>query len=209
MLLRPSSFMPFCTRVSSRCVPEGVAPSLDRGDEEGQGETQGSEETNLLAPVLECLRHHRIGQHGQERAAGEGLDEGDRFSAAAKRDRASTSPPRARTMRPRRSPDPWPHHPLERVWCSIRSGLLLRWLELHINRLRTSLGLRLFLSPPGRYLRHFRRGRLSFDLWWGWSLRWHVHRCLQVAFLSLPSLRRMHPCHQSPRVEDGAILSFK
>src|SRR5215217_189600 len=137
MLLRPSSFMPFCTRVSSRCVPEGVAPSLDRGDEEGQGETQGSEETNLLAPVLECLRHHRIGQHGQERAAGEGLDEGDRFSAAAKRDRASTSPPRARTMRPRRSPDPWPHHPLERVWCSIRSGLLLRWLELHINRLRT------------------------------------------------------------------------
>src|SRR5215217_3812485 len=139
MLLRPSSFMPFCTRVSSRCVPEGVAPSLDRGDEEGQGETQGSEETNLLAPVLECLRHHRIGQHGQERAAGEGLDEGDRFSAAAKRDRASTSPPRARTMRPRRSPDPWPHHPLERVWCSIRSGLFLRWLELHINRLRTSV----------------------------------------------------------------------
>jgi hypothetical protein len=136
MLLRPSSFMPFCTRVSSRCVPEGVAPSLDRGDEEGQGETQGGEETNLLAPVLECLRHHRIGQHGQERAAGEGLDEGDRFSAAAKRDRASTSPPRARTMRPRRSPDPWPHHPLERVWCSIRSGLLLRWLELHISRLR-------------------------------------------------------------------------
>src|SRR5215218_4682080 len=136
MLLRPSSFMPFCTRVSSRCVPEGVAPSLDRGDEEGQGETQGSEETNLLAPVLECLRHHRIGQHGQERAAGEGLDEGDRFSAAAKRDRASTSPPRARTMRPRRSPDPWPHHPLERVWCSIRSGLFLRWPELHINRLR-------------------------------------------------------------------------
>src|SRR5215211_4699836 len=136
MLLRPSFFMPFCTQVSKTSIIGSVTPSLDRGDEEGQGETQGSEETNLLAPVLECLRHHRIGQHGQERAAGEGLDEGDRFSAAAKRDRASTSPPRARTMRPRRSPDPWPHHPLERVWCSIRSGLLLRWLELHINRLR-------------------------------------------------------------------------
>src|SRR5215203_1718288 len=31
------------------------------------------------------------------------------------------------------------HHPLERVWCiSIRSGLLLRWPELHITRLRSS-----------------------------------------------------------------------
>src|SRR5829696_3216155 len=39
-------------------------------------------------------------------------------------------------MRPRRSPDPSRHHPLERVWCSIRSGLLLRWIELHIRRLR-------------------------------------------------------------------------
>src|SRR5215204_4103512 len=28
------------------------------------------------------------------------------------------------------------HHPLERVWCSIRSGLLFRWPELHITRLR-------------------------------------------------------------------------
>src|SRR5215211_3596589 len=41
-------------------------------------------------------------------------------------------------MRLRRSPDPWRHHPLERVWCSIRSGLLLRWSELHISRLRRS-----------------------------------------------------------------------
>ena len=39
-------------------------------------------------------------------------------------------------MRLRRSPDPWRHHPLERVWCiSIRSWLLLRWSELHISRL--------------------------------------------------------------------------
>src|SRR5829696_1909938 len=42
--------------------------------------------------------------------------------AASRRARASTSRLRRRTMRPRRSPDPWRHHPLERVWCSIRSG---------------------------------------------------------------------------------------
>src|SRR5215211_8649996 len=60
--------------------------------------------------------------------------------ATAKRARASTSRLRRRTMRPRRSPDPWRHHPLERVWCSIRSGLLLRWIELHIRRLSSSLG---------------------------------------------------------------------
>src|SRR5215216_6518684 len=41
-------------------------------------------------------------------------------------------------MRLRRSPDPSLHHPLERVWCSIRSGLLLRWPELHITRLRVA-----------------------------------------------------------------------
>src|SRR5215213_3116452 len=56
--------------------------------------------------------------------------------AASRRARASTSRLRRRTMRPRRSPDPWRHHPLERVWCSIRSGLLLRWTELRISRLR-------------------------------------------------------------------------
>src|SRR5829696_4043415 len=60
--------------------------------------------------------------------------------AASRRARASTSRLRRRTMRPRRSPDPWRHHPLERVWCSIRSGLLLRWTELRISRLRSSLG---------------------------------------------------------------------
>src|SRR5215218_3183838 len=42
--------------------------------------------------------------------------------AASRRARASTSRLCGRTMRPRRSPDPWRHHPLERVWCSIRSG---------------------------------------------------------------------------------------
>ena len=39
------------------------------------------------------------------------------------------------------------HHPLERVWCiSIRSGLLLRWPELHITRLRASSRTHV---PPG------------------------------------------------------------
>src|SRR5215203_3876570 len=59
--------------------------------------------------------------------------------AASRRARASTSRLRRRTMRPRRSPDPWRHHPLERVWCSIRSGLLLRWTELRISRLSALL----------------------------------------------------------------------
>src|SRR5918994_734213 len=77
MLLRPYFFMPFCTQVSKTCILGSVTPSLDRGDEEGQGETQGCEETSLLASVLECLRHHRIGKHRQQCAASEGLDEGD------------------------------------------------------------------------------------------------------------------------------------
>src|SRR5215210_260038 len=32
------------------------------------------------------------------------------------------------------------HHPLERVWCSIKSGLLLCCPELHISRLRGGEG---------------------------------------------------------------------
>src|SRR5215216_893077 len=51
-------------------------------------------------------------------------------------------------MRLRRSPDPSLHHPLERVWCSIRSGLLLRWPELHITRLRST-------HDPIDFLREF------------------------------------------------------
>src|SRR5215213_8610451 len=54
------------------------------------------------------------------------------------------------------------HHPLERVWCSIRSGLLLCWPELHISRLRSSLPLSLTPnyehSPFGLVVRHYDRG---------------------------------------------------
>jgi len=48
----------------------------------------------------------------------------------------ATSRRRVRTMRPGRSPDPSRHHPLERVWCSIRSGLFLHVPQLLIKRLR-------------------------------------------------------------------------
>src|SRR5215218_7633812 len=45
--------------------------------------------------------------------------------------------------------DPWRHHPLERVWCSIRPGLLHRWTELRISRLRPPSACKHYRRPSG------------------------------------------------------------
>ena len=66
----PCSF--FIAQVSSRLrFEEARSLSLQSADCEREREPEGGEDSDELAALLERLRHHRVGQHGQDRAAGE------------------------------------------------------------------------------------------------------------------------------------------
>src|SRR5215217_9190083 len=151
-----------------------------------------------LFHALRCIMNQDVWEKGSER-------EHSRGSRPSKAVVNEVGPPRFVCLQALRGRLRNARHAHPRLGKEQRSNIIA-------HRYKFAGALRLFrvpLAPPGRYLGQLRRSRLSFDLWWGWSLRWDIHRCLQVAFLSLPSLCRMHPCHQSPSVEDGTIPFFK
>src|SRR3954452_17501443 len=72
---------------SSTCAPDkGGFAAIGRtlattspcgGHEERRGEAEDGHEPDEAATVVEGLRHHRVGEHGEDRARGECLDGGE------------------------------------------------------------------------------------------------------------------------------------